>query len=40
MEEVDPSKAITPSRVRKIHRELLTRLEAERGETFWMLGRA
>ena len=37
VEEVDPSEAITPARVREIHRELLTKLEAERGERFWVL---
>jgi hypothetical protein len=40
IEEVDPSEAITPTRVREIHRELLSTLEAERGEDFWVLGRA
>ncbi|HVW18755.1 MAG TPA: hypothetical protein VHB30_10955 [Solirubrobacteraceae bacterium] len=37
IEEVDPSEAITPARVAEIHRELLARLEAERGEGFWRL---
>jgi hypothetical protein len=37
IEEVDPSEAITPARVREIHREQLAKLEAERGENFWML---
>ena len=37
VEEVDPSEAITPARVREIHRELLDKLEAERGERFWVL---
>jgi hypothetical protein len=37
VEEVDPSEAITPARVREIHRELLGKLEAERGERFWVL---
>jgi len=37
IEEVDPQEAITPARVREIHRELLGRLEAERGEGFWLL---
>jgi hypothetical protein len=36
VEEVDPSEAITPARVREIHRELLSKLEAERGERFWV----
>ncbi len=36
IEEVDPAEAITPSRVREIHRELLARLEAERGDRFWV----
>jgi hypothetical protein len=40
MEEVDPSEAITPVRVREIHRELLSRLEAERGPNFWVLENA
>jgi hypothetical protein len=37
IEEVAPEEAITPARVREIHRELLARLEAERGERFWTL---
>jgi hypothetical protein len=37
IEEVEPSEAITPARVREIHRELLGKLEAERGEQFWVL---
>jgi hypothetical protein len=37
MEEVDPSEAITPARVREIHREQLGKLEAERGDNFWVL---
>jgi hypothetical protein len=37
IEEVDPAEAITPARVREIHRELLSELEAERGEQFWVL---
>jgi hypothetical protein len=37
IEEVDPSEAITPARVREIHRELLARLEAERADRFWVL---
>ena len=36
-EEVDPLEAITPARVREIHRELLDKLEAERGPDFWVL---
>jgi hypothetical protein len=40
IEEVDPSEAITPARVREIHREQLAKLEAERGENFWMLSDA
>jgi hypothetical protein len=39
MEEVDPTEAITPTRVRGINREQLAKLEAERGENFWVLGR-
>jgi hypothetical protein len=37
IEEVDRSDAITPSRVREIHREQLARLEAQRGPDFWVL---
>jgi hypothetical protein len=37
IEEVSPDEAITPARVREIHREMLTKLEAERGERFWVL---
>ena len=37
IEEVDPSEAITPARVREIHREQLAALEAERGGRFWVL---
>jgi hypothetical protein len=37
IEEVDPAEAITPARVREIHRELLAALEAERGDRFWVL---
>lgn len=37
MEEVNRSEAITPTRVREIHRELLGKLEAECGSNFWML---
>jgi hypothetical protein len=37
IEEVDPAEAITPARVREIHREQLGKLEAERGENFWVL---
>ena len=33
----DPAEAITPARVREIHREQLAKLEAERGEGFWVL---
>jgi len=40
IEEVDRADAITPARVREIHREQLARLEAERGDRFWVLGRA
>lgn len=39
IEEVDPSEAITPARVREIHREQLARLDAERGDKFWLLDR-
>ena len=37
IEEVDRSEAITPARVREIHRELLGKLEAERGPNFWVM---
>jgi hypothetical protein len=37
IEAVAPEEAITPARVREIHRELLATLEAERGERFWVL---
>jgi hypothetical protein len=39
IEEVEPAEAIAPARVREIHREQLGRLEAERGERFWVLDR-
>jgi hypothetical protein len=39
IEAVDASEAITPARVREIHREQLRKLEAERGPNFWVLGR-
>ena len=34
IEVVDPDEAITPARVREIHREQLATLEAERGDRF------
>jgi len=37
IEAVDRSEAITPARVREIHREQLRKLEAERGPNFWVL---
>ena len=40
IEEVDADKAITPARVRDIHREQLARLEAGRGDRFWVLSDA
>lgn len=40
IEVVDPSEAITPARVREIHREQLAKLEAERGDRFWILEEA
>ena len=40
IEEVDRSEALTPTRVRQIHREQLSRLEAKRGPDFWLPGRA
>jgi hypothetical protein len=36
IEEVSPEEAITPARVREIHLELLAKLEAERGDDFWV----
>ena len=36
IEEVSPEESITPARVREIHREQLAKLEAERGERFWV----
>jgi hypothetical protein len=39
IEEVSPSEAITPGRVREIHRELLRQLEGELGPNFWVLKR-
>ena len=39
IEEVPRSEAITPARVREIHREQLRQLEAERGPDFWVLSR-
>jgi hypothetical protein len=40
IEEVDPAEAITPARVREIHRERLAELEADRGPGFWLLDAA
>jgi hypothetical protein len=40
IEAVSDDEAITPARVREIHRELLAKLEAERGDRFWVLGDA
>jgi hypothetical protein len=37
IEEVDPAEAITAARVREIHLEQLAKLEAERGDRFWVL---
>jgi hypothetical protein len=37
LEEVSPDQAITPARVREIHREQLAKLEADRGDRFWVL---
>jgi hypothetical protein len=36
IEEVDRRDAITPARVREIHRELLGKLEAQQGKDFWI----
>ena len=38
IEEVSADEAITPARVREIHREQLAKLEAEQPENFWVLG--
>jgi len=40
IEEVDHSEAITPARVRAIHREQLAKLDADRGPDFWVLNAA
>ena len=40
IEEVDRSEAVTPARVRAIHREQLAKLEAARGSHFWLMGKA
>jgi len=37
IEEIGPDEAITPARVREIHREQLAKLEAGRGDRFWVL---
>jgi hypothetical protein len=37
IEEVSAEEAITPTRVREIHRERLAKLEAEQGDRFWIL---
>ena len=37
IEEISSEEAITPARVREIHREQLAKLEAERGDRFWVL---
>jgi len=37
IEEVDPLGAITPAKVRAIHEGNLAKLEAERGEGFWLI---
>ena len=39
IEEIDPSEAITPARVREIQLELLDRLEKRFGPDFWHLGK-
>jgi hypothetical protein len=39
IEEIDRSEAITPARVREIHREQLSKLEAKLGPNFWVLER-
>lgn len=37
IEEISSEEAITPARVREIHHEQLAKLEAERGDRFWVL---
>jgi hypothetical protein len=37
IEEISPEEAITPARVREIHHEQLAKLEADRGDRFWVL---
>jgi hypothetical protein len=37
IEEINPEDAITPARVREIHHEQLAKLEAARGDRFWVL---
>jgi hypothetical protein len=37
---VSEDEAITPALVREIHREQLAKLEAERGDNFWVLADA
>ncbi|MBY5970719.1 hypothetical protein KUV28_00095 [Ferrimonas balearica] len=39
IEEVDPAEAITAERIHAIHRELLAKLEEERGPKYWALDR-
>jgi hypothetical protein len=36
IEEIEPEEAITAARIRDIHLELLAKLEAERGDRFWV----
>jgi hypothetical protein len=36
IEEISPEEAITPARVREIHHEQLAKLEAARGDRFWV----
>jgi len=40
IEEVDPEEAITPARAKELFAEQYAKLEAERGERFWVLERA
>jgi hypothetical protein len=37
IEEISSEEAITPARVREIHHEQLAKLEADRGDRFWVL---
>jgi hypothetical protein len=40
IEEVDPAEATTPTRVREIHLDQLSKLRKDRGDNFWLLNPA